>query len=514
VRIFLACAALAALLLSPGLVIGPSLDAAVFTHVAERMRDGATLYVDVWDHKPPGIYLLLVLGQTLLPFLAPWTVSWLLSVAATAGAATAVAAVCRRLLVSPPASLAAALITVVVMGQFLTALGGGLTEPIAALPVAVALALVLQPGTHSPWRAFQAGLLLALGLLLSVQVAAAILPVAAVALAASSRRGITLGAMVLGGLLPILAVGLWLSAAGALPAAIDAVANYGAAYRAVGISIGSGLAGPVMAWTLFVLLFLVIPVFHGSAASLRLGGLPRLVGLACLAWMGLAVISFVAQGRFLGHYVIPLAVPIGVLSGIGLDRLRVVAGVQRARLLIPVVLTVVISSFATFAAGSMEYAPIASDHARSKAAAEIIRSATSDQDRIWVWGNEPELYLEADRPSATPYSYLYPLVTPGYATPQLIASTLAQLTPNPPRLIVDAGSSAPGEPGFQALLIPRPLASDGRDLDLLDPLRDFVRANYSELITVDGWVVYEIRDSAAASGRSGSSQLLRAATRR
>ena len=36
--------ALSALLLSPGLISGPSLDAAVFMQVAERMRDGATLY--------------------------------------------------------------------------------------------------------------------------------------------------------------------------------------------------------------------------------------------------------------------------------------------------------------------------------------------------------------------------------------------------------------------------------------------------------------------------------------
>ena len=77
--------ALSALLLAPGLMSGPSLDAAVFMQVAERMRDGATLYAGIWDHKPPGIYLLLVAGQSLLPFLSVWLVSWLLSVAATAG---------------------------------------------------------------------------------------------------------------------------------------------------------------------------------------------------------------------------------------------------------------------------------------------------------------------------------------------------------------------------------------------------------------------------------------------
>ncbi|HET6379433.1 MAG TPA: hypothetical protein VFH63_00145, partial [candidate division Zixibacteria bacterium] len=55
---------------------------------------------------------------------------------------------------------------------------------------------------------------------------------------------------------------------------------------------------------------------------------------------------------------------------------------------------------------------------------------------------------------------------------------------------VDAGSREPGVVGFQQLLIPRPLTSDGRDLDILDPLRDFVRGHYTEGQIVDGWVLY------------------------
>ncbi len=50
-------------------------------------------------------------------------------------------------------------------------------------------------------------------------------------------------------------------------------------------------------------------------------------------------------------------------------------------------------------------------------------------------------------------------------------------------------------PASRQLLIPRPLASDGRDVDLLDPLRAFVAENYDELTTADGWVIYELRGS-------------------
>jgi hypothetical protein len=514
VRIFLACAALAALLLSPGLWIGPSLDAAVFSHVAERMRDGATLYVDVWDHKPPGIYVILLAGQLTLPFVSPWLVSWVLSMLSTAATAMAVALSARRVGASPPAALTAALISVIVMAQFLMALGGGLTEPLAALPMTVALAAALHPDEPTLRRTAAVGLLLAAGVLLSVQAAAGVLPVAFIVLARSSGRGRALGALALGGLAPMAAVVGWLAVTGALPAAFDAVVTYGGAYRAVAGSTGLGLTGPVMAWTLLALLFLVVPVAHGANRALRQRELPRLVGLACLAWLILGILSFPVQGRFLAHYVIPLAVPLGLLGAMGMDRLRTLWHVQRLAVLLPLAATVLISVWAGVSSGAMEWAFIARDHQRSTAVAAAVDEGSLPEEQIWVWGNEPELYLEADRPSATPYSYLYPLVTPGYASPGMIESTLAALSADPPRLIVDAGSPAPGEPGFQALLIPRLLASDGRDLDLLDPLREFVSANYRELATVDGWVIYELDDPVAGSARTGSSHSRPAATRR
>ena len=42
----------AAVVLLPGLVIGPSLDASVFVVLGQGLRDGALPYVDLWDHKP------------------------------------------------------------------------------------------------------------------------------------------------------------------------------------------------------------------------------------------------------------------------------------------------------------------------------------------------------------------------------------------------------------------------------------------------------------------------------
>jgi hypothetical protein len=199
------------------------------------------------------------------------------------------------------------------------------------------------------------------------------------------------------------------------------------------------------------------------------------------------------QGRFLAHYAIPLGVPLGVLAGMGVDVLseRVRAG--RSALVAPVLLTIAVSSVAAVAAGAMEFEPIQRDRERARAVAEVTGTSNATDFRIWAWGNEPVIYGESDRLSVTRFCYLYALVTPGYGTEELVDETLQALEANPPEFIIDVGSPAPGLPGFQPLLIPRPVVSDGRDLDLLDPIRTFVADRYDQLTVADGWVIYELR---------------------
>ena len=70
---------IAAAMLAPGLVVGPSLDAAVFNQVGGHLLNGVAPYVDAWDDKPPGIYLISAAAQAMLGWLGPWTADWLLS---------------------------------------------------------------------------------------------------------------------------------------------------------------------------------------------------------------------------------------------------------------------------------------------------------------------------------------------------------------------------------------------------------------------------------------------------
>jgi hypothetical protein len=496
---------LSALLLWLGLAIGPSFDAAVFAGIGDQLRAGDRLYVDAWDHKPPGSYVALALGQMALPWLSPWAVSWIVSVLATAGTGLAIAQALAALRVHRWAAYGAAVAAVAFMAQYLTALGGGLTEPMAALPASWALVLALSPGQTSA-RRLGAGLLLGLAILISLQAAPAVVAVVGLSLALtnSHERLRAPLALALGVALPWLVSGLLLLAVGSLGPAIDAVFVYGAAYRNASTALGAELSRAPAAWTFLSALVLVVPAALGILSLLRTGNRNRAVAASMATWIVLALGLFVFQGRFIAHYAIPLAIPLGVLAGAGLGQTGTRWGratsSQRGALAIPLVVALLVSLTAGFFGGQYELAANLDRSRQVDAAARYALEHSAPGDEILVWGNRPELYLAADRAPAIPYRFMYPLTTGGYVTPDLVERVRSDLSHGPPLLVVDAGSLEPGAPGFLPLLIDRPVAYEGREVDMLQPLRDFIRANYEPVTEIDGWPIYRLRAAANAVG--------------
>ena len=485
-----------AAMLAPGLVVGPSLDAAVFSHIGGRLLDGVAPYVGAWDHKPPGIYLASAASQAVLGWLGPWTADWLLSGAATVGLGAAVAATLGRLRVSGWPRTLGAVGATVLAGHYLLALGGGLAEPLGA--VAVAWALVLALGPPSGFRAAGIGALAGVSILFSVQLAPAVLLVLALALVLrpSGARWPGTVAMGLGVVGPPAGAVAWLAAIGVLPEAITAIVTYATAYRASSGEYGGILGAPVASWSVLASLFLIAPALLGAAELRRTGQPRRGVMIASLVWIGGSLALFVVQGRFYAHYVIPLAIPLGILAGIGLDRVReslgrVAGAVSRAVIVLPLVVTLLVSATAGVLSGAMVLAPVADQSGRMRAVAELLDDLPDGS--LLVWGNQPHLYDLAGRDPATAYSYFYPLTTPGFSTAAMVGEAARELAADPPAVVVDAGSSAPGQPGFLPLLIDRPITTDGRDLDLLDPLRTFVADHYDLTATVAGWPIYVLR---------------------
>jgi len=487
---------LAAGMLSPGLIVGPSLDAAVFSHIGGGLLHGVVPYAGSWDHKPPGMYVALAAVQAALGWLGPWTAGWLLSVATSAGIGLAVATVLpRHGVVGWPRTLAAGGATIL-SSQYLMALGGGLTEPLATLLVAWALALADRQPTGM--RLVGMGVLLGMSIVVSLQAVPGAGAVCGYALMRQADRERLWGAglVVLGVAAPLVAATSWLFVIGALPAAIDTIVTYSAAYRAAAGSSGGTLGAPVAAWTALASLFLVAPALIGAMSLVTARQPRRGLVIASLIWIGASLALFGVQGHFYAHYVIPLAVPLGILAGVGLGRLgasRAATGpsARGAVMAFPLVLALVVSVLAGVVSAGMEIGPVADADAHLALVAERLRDLPAGT--MLVWGNQPGLYDLADRAQATRYSYLYPLTTAGYSTPAMVGAVARALADHPPAVVVDAGSSGPGQPGFLPLLIDRPIATDGRDLDLLDPLRAFVGSHYRLAETVSGWPIYVLR---------------------
>jgi hypothetical protein len=193
-------------LLSPGLTAGPSMDAAVFTLFGEQILDGQTPYLDLWDHKPPGIYLLNAGAQLVLPWLDPWHASWTLTLIAASGSGLLVWLLLREL-GHRWLAVAGALLAVAGLAQFVVSLGGGLTEQAAALPAMAALAAARRYGLVR-WAV--AGVLLGVAVTISPHLIAAGAALVAMAALGSAVTGRLAVALLFGGTLILAGVLAWL----------------------------------------------------------------------------------------------------------------------------------------------------------------------------------------------------------------------------------------------------------------------------------------------------------------
>jgi hypothetical protein len=460
-------------LLSPGLWLGAPLDAAAFVLVGVRIRQGGMPYRDVWDHKPPGAYILNALGQAALPWLDPWLVSWLLT-AVCGGAAVLLlyALLCRFL--SPGGAWFWCVVGAVGMTSHPVALGGGLTESFAVLPLLGAwwLAVVRVPALRT---AAAVGVLASVAALMSLQAVPPAAVLAATAIAGPGPRTTMerAFALVVAGVLVPLAIAGWLVAGGAGSDAFDQLFTYNLAYR-------SGASSPpelaVVAGLLLV--GLAVPAVAGVARMARQpDGFGRLEWSA-LAWAAAYGAYMVFQGRIYLHYLILVVPPLAILAGTGMRGLAAglrsagrTALYRRSALGGAVAICLLVSSLVTVQVGGVTIGRADRDRAALDGAAAWLQTNTPAAATLFVWGSETGLYLESGRAAYDRYIYEFPLTTAGYWSADRTATLADAWRASPPDAIVEAPAVVP-------MFRPPGAVIDPRAFDTLGPLRDFVRAHY------------------------------------
>jgi hypothetical protein len=488
-------------------------DEAIYATTADAMRRGAALYRDVVDHKPPAIYDVYLASSLVL---GPYDThgAHVLVACAVLLCAVALARSARRLYDDEGTALAAALLWVVFSTTMLD------YDALAAncelfLVSAQAAAFAWLVGGDRDRRIglaawLGAGVLTGLSVTFKYQGAtfALVLAVAVILEWWSGRRRVAgaLGSLAVAGagclVVPAFyAARMWHQ--GNLEAArywFEFNLSYIAAGPSGWEALWRGLGRTALVGGLGAILLYSLGLYGGwqvvrSLRSLRAGRRPMEPGLErrllALTWLAAAGVSAAAGGRFFGHYFHHVTPALCLLAA------RPLVSVWRERPSWRPVLAaiIVVPATAALACATVLRAEVIAQtdpEPRYDGVVAELRRVSRETDRVFVWGNTPQLYVLALRPMGTRFSFCNYMtgVSPGTRTetgegdadrnrlrdawPMLFADLEARR----PRWIVDA--SAAGWDGYAAFPVSR-----------YPPLHSYVLGHYHVRSRVDGVTVYE-----------------------
>ncbi len=414
-------------------------DEGAYALIAQRWLAGDVLYRDLFDHKPPLVFLAFVPALALPgdPVVAVRTVATLVLLA------TGVALLGLGWLVYGRAAGLAALALLLAYGSSLRFQGLAFnSEAVLVLPATLgALLVALALRAESPALLGAAGV--GVGLAVCAKpVGALLLPALLLAALLLPRRRL-LGVLLAlsGALLPGLAFGLLLWRQGALADARLALVDYNRLYAAESLGFGWD---PAWLWRIQApMMVLALPAGAGLLAALRLVRAPRWRAAAqpALALWGLALLAGALLSlRAYPHYY-QAAVPMFCLwAGAGLAALRRThLGSAAAPLLLAALLTPPLHEVWPLRAqtpAQQTAALYGEDGALFFAAAGDVAAYAAARvppaQPIFVWAAEPQIYYLARRRPASRFVYDYPVDRLPGAREEL----LDRLRRDPPPLIV------------------------------------------------------------------------------
>jgi 4-amino-4-deoxy-L-arabinose transferase-like glycosyltransferase len=301
----------------------------------------------------------------------------------------------------------------------------------------------------------------------------------------------------------------YFAAEGALPDFYFYAWTYNLVYYGPEVSLGervqaaAALAG-IVAGAFPLLLVAISAALLGGV--LRVGQLrptaaesaARPVDLFLGAWLLLALAGAASAGRVYGHYYIQVLGPLALVAGLGLAALTraTLAARRPARLAGLAALAAVAATLVWHPLAHGRKGAHHSDPAGPIAAA--VRAHTAPDERIFVWGWNPDIYLYADRKPASrflycsfltglvPWTNLQPGLDTSYAiVPGTMDTLLREIEERRPTMIIDCSVG----PHRQFQKYP---------IELYPRLRDLIARHYVEFekrpFRHRGFRVFLIRD--------------------
>ena len=193
---------------------------------------------------------------------------------------------------------------------------------------------------------------------------------------------------------------------------------------------------------------------------------PEPAAVLGLAWLLTSALAVSAGGRYFGHYFHLVLAPLCLLAAPRFHRIWTRGWSRRAPLLALCALPALVFFFLATAGRSLA-ASLDEGEPRYDEVAARIAALTTPDERVFVWGNSPQLYILARRPMGTRFSFCNYMTGESPGTPtetgrsnadanQLPASwdmLLADLETRQPALLVDA--AAAGWDGYDKFPIAR-----------------------------------------------------------
>jgi len=469
----------------------PAEDTGVFFYAAQRLLDGGAPYRDIWDHKPPGVYLVDAVGLAIGREVGVWLVQVTFLVAATLLGYRALLAA-----FGAAAALIGSLAWLVALPRLFLENGHTSFAEFYALPLQFGALFLFRDGRAlSTGRAIGLGALGGGALLLKPTLVGIWIAIALVMLLRGRRTAVVPVALIaVGGLLPLAIVIAWAAARGVLGEMVDQAVVYNRAYAAfapVSDRVAAVLSG--MRLTLpSGLAVVAVGAWLYAILSRRFS--PALLGVALIAFP--LEIALSAWGRGYHYYFIAWLPAMAILAAFAVaEMLRIVP----PRLAWPV-LALGVLSMSVLPALLVTRLALTTGPERAGAAAAYVAANTRVDDTVLIWGAHSEVLFMAGRRSPTRYVYQYAaLATRGYATPARVEELFADLRRERPVLIVDASAESFVTPpldvaGFLAWVSPEPQYA--LQPELLSVI-EYIVANYDRTGTepATGWPLWRLRSA-------------------
>lgn len=410
-------------------------DSAVYAYCARAWSEGELPYRDVWDHKPPLIYLV-YRGLFLLGPSAGTGVNATLRVGSVAcDAATVVLLVLlARRFFGAGVALSAGAIYGLFTGAPVLQLEAFQPERLTALLcVAGMLAAAWYADTRRYEGAALSGVLFSLGIV-AKQIAAPIGLLAWAwvtweALRAEGRAAIRRVVihsllMALGAVVPWAAFAGYFAANAAFGSFWECTVTYNLRYAGEQRQ-GGLVAGVGKAFTR--LFFDHLPLWlsaAGGVVAALMRRAERRGGLVVGAWIVMAFVALILPGQFAYYYYVPTVAPLAVASAVafaGLARvlvprkadgvtrdarretrsLEVVAAAAASLVLLATLLLAAKRSLAVY----RDHVNPRQSNAVAARVAEEIAAGTQPSERIYMRGGRPQVYVLSGRRNASPYLY-------------------------------------------------------------------------------------------------------------